>query len=162
MTFSNLNLDKYSDQAINDLVTSNENPVLISFLSPIVKNLVITIPVWTYAFKDKFYIFTGKNSLKVKAIKKGLNYFSLIIVDKNSFPDVYSSDMPYLSISGVAKIVSCSQNTDIPSIHLKILEKYNFDGAPDWISNLISKIQLNPEDTWLIEITPSKAFTFNE
>ena len=143
MTFSYVKSDKYSDQVINDLINSNENPVLISFLSPIKDNMIITVPVWTFSFEDKFYIFTGKNSLKVKAIQKGFHSFNIIIVDKNSFPDVYSSKMPYLSISGVAKIVYSSENENIPLIHIKILEKYNYENAPEWIDNLISKIQKN-------------------
>ena len=159
MNFQNT---KYSSEAIYQLINNNQNPVLISFISPNPPNNLITIPVWTYFYEDKFYSFTGKNSLKVKAIKKGMNNFSLIVVDKNSFPDVYRSSMPYISVSGQAKIVSYNDNNSIPEIHIKLLEKYAFKGQPAWMNNLIEKIQQDPQDTWLIEITPEKHYEFNE
>lgn len=161
MTLKLLTTDKYSDEVIKNLLNSNENPVVISFIAPVDKNLV-TIPVWTIFFDQKFYIFTGAKSLKIKAIKNGLTNFSLAIVDKKSFPDVYSSKMPYLSVSGKAKIVSNSENDNIAQTHIKLLEKYNFKGAPKWIEDLIAKIKKDPESTWLIEITPQKFFIFDE
>lgn len=105
MIIENLPMNKYKDQDIIDFVNSKNNPVTISFTSPYVDNMIITVPVWTYLDNGKFYLFTGKNSFKVRAIKKGLTNFSLLIIDKDSFPDVYSSKIPYLSISGEARIV---------------------------------------------------------
>ena len=155
-------IKKYSENDIKNFISRKEHPVLISFNSPSEENQIITVPVWTYFFEEKFYIFTGDKSLKVKAIKKGLHNFGLIIVDKNSFPDVYSSKIPYISISGLARIVTNKEDTNIPKIYLKLLEKYNYEEAPDWVDNLIIEIKNNPDNTWLIEITPKKYFVFNE
>lgn len=160
MNFKNLKTSSYKEEYVAALLESNSNPVLISFLSS--ANDVITVPVWTYFYQGKFYLFTGIKSLKVKSIKQGFDRFSLIVVDKNSFPDVYSSQIPYISVSGTARIVSASDNKKIPEIHLKLLEKYNYDGAPEWLPNLIAKIKKEPSKTWLIEIEPSKTFVFNE
>ena len=162
MHIPNLPTKKYKEQDILDLVNSNNNPVSISFNSPYGDNLIITVPIWTYFFNGNFYLFTGKNSLKVKAIKKGLTNFSLIIIDKNSFPDVYSSKMPYLSISGKAKITNQAENSNINEIHIKLLEKYNYEEAPEWLDKMILKLMKQPKTTWLIEIKPIKVFVFTE
>ena len=162
MQLPNLPTNKFKEQDIIDLVNSNNNPVSISFNSPYDDNLIITVPVWTYFFNEKFYVFTGENSLKVKAIKKGLTNFSLIIIDKNSFPVVYSSKMPYFSISGEATIISQTENSNINEIHIKLLKKYNYEGAPKWLEKMILKLNEGPKNTWLIEIRPKKVFIFNE
>lgn len=153
---------KYSKELIDDFISRNENPVIISFNSPLDKNSIITVPVWTFYYDQKFYFFTEKKSLKVEAIKSGLNNFSLIIVDKNSFPDVYSSKVPYLSVSGDAQLVTYNENNDIPNIAIKILEKYSFKGAPEWLNELLVKNKTEPESSWLIEINPKKYFIFND
>lgn len=154
--------NKYSKEMIDDFIKKNENPVIISFYSPKKKETIITVPVWTFYFNQKFYIFTGEKSLKVKAIKLGLNNFSIIIVDKNSFPDVYSSNVPYLSASGKAKIVTFEDDAKVSNIYIKILEKYNYEGAPGWINELLIKTKNKPEESWLIEITPEKYYVFTE
>ena len=89
MILKQLQTDKYSDEVIIEVLNNKENPVVISFISPFDKNHV-TVPVWTYFFEQKFYVFTGANSLKIKAIKSGLTNFSIVIVDNNSFPVVFS------------------------------------------------------------------------
>ncbi|MHA2363243.1 MAG: hypothetical protein ACXAC7_04750 [Candidatus Hodarchaeales archaeon] len=161
MKYPFLHKHKYDEKDIDSFIEDNTNPVLISFMSP--KNqLLVTIPVWTIYQDSKFYVFTGKKSLKVRAIKSGNQNFSITIVDKNSFPDVYSSTIPYIAISGIARIQTLANNEKIAEIHLKLLEKYRFEGDPGWVSNLVQQLKNKPEDAWLIEITPQICYTFNE
>ena len=67
-----------------------------------------------------------------------------------------------MSISGTAEIVNSQENKNIPKIYINLLEKYNYEGAPKWLNELVLQIKANSENSWLIEVTPKKYFVFNE
>lgn len=146
---------------LNDLILKNSNPSVFTYIS-IKSGYPITIPVWTYHFDNKFYIFTGENSQKAKTIRKGNTQVNLTVINNNSFPAVYGLKVPYISISGDASIVSWNENNRIAGIYISLLEKYNVPNQGSWIHELIQYWKDHPDEAWLIEIRPQKIFYFRE
>ena len=154
-----LNQTKYSDDQILSITQSNQNPVTISYISP-TSNMMTAVPIWIKYFKEKFFMFTGKQSPKVKAIQAGNTNFGMIIINRTSFPVVVTENIPYISMSGIVKIVTRDNYKDLPKIHIELLEKYNTPEQGPWLQNLIAKIKSDPDDVWMVEFTPEKIFLY--
>ena len=156
-----MNIDQvrnYSKESILDLISNQENPVSLTFIS-ISSNKPISIPIWTYFHEDKFYCFASGSSKKVQSIKTGNNIISLLIINKNFYPHPESGIIPFLGISGKAKICTSSDNPETALIHQKLLLKYDPDLSQGWIRDLYNKIKANPKDDWLIEIYPERYYS---
>lgn len=122
---------------------------------------MISIPVWTIYQGGKFYLFTSRKSLKVKAIRKGNQKFSIVVINKDAFPHPDKSIISYLSISGDPRIVTTNDREGVAELEIKLLKKYNTPDKQNWIDNLIKKLENEPENAWLIEINPNKLYTYD-
>ncbi|MFW9820840.1 MAG: hypothetical protein ACFFE5_14625, partial [Candidatus Thorarchaeota archaeon] len=87
-------LKKYDLSQIQDLVTKPKNYVTLPYLSKKTQK-PITLPIWTYFYGDKFYCFASGNSKKVKAIKAGNTTITLLIINKNFYPHLYSHKISF-------------------------------------------------------------------
>ena len=147
-------------ELLNYLLNTNTHPIVISF-TDIHGNLIST-PVWSYYHQDDgyFYMFTSKNSMKVRAIEQGNTEFGLIIINKNSFPVVRGEELPYLSMTGIMRLVTLNDVPDLNSIHIRLLEKYLTNDQDQWVIDLIEKLKGEPEDTWMLRYTPTTIRTY--
>ena len=151
-------LMKYNIVEIKNLVKKSKNPVTLTFLSKST-NKPVTLPIWTYFFDNKFYCFTGGKSKKVQAIKSGNKDVSLLIINRKYYPHPESDFIPYLGITGEAKICSYLDNPKIAWIHQQLLLKYDPGLSQEWIKKLYNKIESKREEDWLIEIKPNQYYS---
>jgi hypothetical protein len=151
-------IKKHNTIEIQNLLKKSRNPVALTYLSKS-NNKPVTLPIWTYFYNNKFYCFAGGKSKKVKAIKSGNTEISLLIINREYYPHPNSDYIPYLGITGEAKICTYLDNPKTAWIHQQLLLKYDPDLSQKWIKDLYRKIELKPEDDWLIEITPTKYYT---
>lgn len=151
-------LKKYDESQIKNLLGNSENPVTISYISKFSNDLV-TIPIWTYFFESKYYCFASRKSKKVQSIEIGNTDVSLLIINRQYYPHPESNIIPYLGIRGEVKLSFHSDNPKIAWIHQELLLKYDPKLSQGWIKELYNKIELKPEEDWLIEITPQHYYT---
>lgn len=151
-------LKRYDMDQIRNLLRQSENPVALTYLSKSANNLV-TIPIWTYFYGDKFFCFAGGKSKKVQAIKSGNTSVSLLIINRKFYPHPEPAFIPYLGIIGEARICTQLDTPKTAWIHQQLLLKYDPDLSQEWIRDLYHKIEANPEDDWLIEINPKKYYS---
>ena len=149
-------LKVFKENQVRDIINRTENPNILTFQSS-KDEKSISIPIWTLLFENKFYIFSSKNSQKVKAIEQGNIEVVLLIVNTDFFPHPEANEIPYLGLKASAKIVHYSENKLVPKIHQLLLKKYDPDLSHDWIKKLYDKLNESPEKAWLIELNP---FTF--
>lgn len=140
-----------------NVIENADNPTVLTFIS---EDTPITIPIWTMYKDEKFYIFASKTSNKVKSIENGSTKVALNIINNDYYPHPSTDILSYIGIKGIAKIITFNDNNDVADIHVDLLKKYDPNGEHDWISNLIAKIETKPKETWLIEITPTKWFSY--
>jgi len=146
-------LNKYDPSQIQQLLDNSNNPVTLSYISVATKNPV-SVPVWTFCFENKFYIFAGKKSKKVQAIEAGNNNISLVIINKEFYPHPVTENIPYLGVNAVATIITYNDNPNVVWLHQQLLVKYDTDLSYDWIKKLYQKLEAKPEAVWLIEVNP--------
>jgi hypothetical protein len=154
-----IQIKNYSKESILKLIKGSENPVTFTFITKS-SNKPITIPIWTFFHENKFYCFAGGKSKKVQSIKSGNTDVSLLIINRNFFPHPDSKFLPYLGLSGYAEISTNSDNPKIAWIHQQLLLKYDPDLSQKWIRDLHEKISSKPEETWLLEISPVKYYSY--
>lgn len=152
-------LKKYDVVQIENLLRGSKNPVTLTYLSK-VKNIPVTVPIWTFFYENKFYCFTGGKSKKVQAIRSGNTAVSLLIIDRKFYPHPESDFMPYLGIMGEARICTYLDNPKTAWIHQQLLLKYDPNLSQEWIRELYDKVEGRPEEDWLIEITPTDYFSY--
>lgn len=105
-------LNKYDPSQIQQLLDDSNNPVTLSYISIATKNPV-SVPVWTYYFENKFYIFAGKKSKKAQAIEAGNIDVSLLIISQKFYPHPVTENIPFLGVNAVARIVTHSNNPKV-------------------------------------------------
>ncbi|MCH8906310.1 MAG: hypothetical protein IH840_04395 [Candidatus Heimdallarchaeota archaeon] len=94
------------------------------------------------------------------AINAGNTSFSMIIINRTSFPVVITENIPYISMSGSVRIATRHDYEDLPQIHIDLLEKYDHPEQGRWIPDLIDKIKTDPDDVWMLEFTPEKTLLY--
>ncbi|MHA1990138.1 MAG: hypothetical protein ACW981_01315 [Candidatus Hodarchaeales archaeon] len=152
-------IKNYPKNSALELIEIPENPVAYTFITE-TSNKPITIPIWTFFYQNKFYCFAGDKSKKVQSIKSGNTDVSLLIINKSFFPHPESDIIPYLGISGSARICTFSDNPKTAWIHQQLLLKYDPELSQKWIKDLHEKIESKPEEDWLIEIKPQRYYTY--
>ncbi|MFW9778212.1 MAG: hypothetical protein ACFFE8_05095 [Candidatus Heimdallarchaeota archaeon] len=152
-------LKKYNIQQIQRLLGGSENPVTLTYLSK-VRKLPISVPIWTFFYENKFYCFAGNKSKKVQAIRSGNTDVFLLIINRKAYPNPESEFIPYLGIVGEARICTHLDNPKTAWIHQRLLLKYDPHLSQGWIRELYNKIELRPEEDWLIEIVACNYFSY--
>jgi len=153
-------IDNYEEDTVVAFLNDNTNPSVITFISHLT-NMPTTAPIWIYQYNNKFYFNSSQDTHKIRAIKSGNTKVSLAVIAKDSFPIVETSDIPYISISGTAKIVTQKENQDVAMIKKKLYEKYNAEGQADWVQARIQALEDDPDDAYIVEITPEKVYTYD-
>ncbi|MCE7735233.1 MAG: hypothetical protein GPJ54_10170, partial [Candidatus Heimdallarchaeota archaeon] len=96
----------------------------------------------------------------VIAIESGNIKVALNIIHNKYYPHPISDVLSYIGIKGDARIITYEDNDQIAAIQLKLLEKYDPNNEYDWINKLVDKLESEPKNAWLIEITPTKWFSY--
>ncbi|MCY3411135.1 MAG: hypothetical protein INQ03_05795 [Candidatus Heimdallarchaeota archaeon] len=148
----------FGKEIITELIMSNKNPNVISFKNT--ASRLLSTPVWTYFWNEQFFLFSYKDSMKVKTIEKGNIEFTLLIINRDSYPVVVKEHLPYISMRGRMEIVSSEEITNLHSIHIKLLEKYNNEDQEEWVSHLIGSISKKEKPVWMLRFTPETYFTY--
>ena len=150
-------LQKFSLEEIQEVLENRSNPNVFTFLSG---DNPVTIPIWTLYHNQKFYIFANKTSQKVKSIEMGNTKVALNIISNDNYPHPSTDVLSYIGIKGDARIVKFEDNDEVADIHIELLKKYDPKGEYEWISHLIKKLENEPKKAWLIEINPTKWFSY--
>ena len=154
-----LRIKNSSEDQIKGIISDKKNPVTLTYVSKF-KNKPVTIPIWIYNWENRFYIFGGKKSKKVQSIEFGNTDVSLLIINREFYPHPEPGSIPYIGISGVARIVNYKEKENLPLIHQKLLLKYDKKLEHTWIKDLYEKVEKNSNDVWLIEINPISFYSY--